>query len=67
MCESEVTLIVSRHEMAVAKKIAFSLGKIILARDEFSASLFRNYIAGERLWHLYARYTGSLDRRMPKN
>ena len=45
----EVAVICARHEMALAKQIALSLGKKMYVRPEFSAVLFREYYCGERL------------------
>ena len=49
MSEPEITIICARHEMAVAKQIAFSLGKRIYLKSEFSAMLFRNYTSGQKI------------------
>ena len=49
MQEPEITIICTRHEMATAKQIAFSLGKRIYPMNDFSATLFHNYYAGQKI------------------
>ncbi len=49
MSEPEITIICARHEMAAAKQIAFSLGKRIYPKSDFSAMLFRNYTSGQKI------------------
>ena len=49
MSEPEITIVCSRHEMAAAKQIAFSLGKRIYQKSALSAILFRNYNSGQKL------------------
>lgn len=49
MHEPEITIVCARHEMAVAKQIAFSLGKRIYQKSALSAMLFRNYNSGQKL------------------
>ena len=49
MQEPEITIICARYEMAVAKQIAFSLGKRIYPKNDFSAMLFHNYYAGQKI------------------
>ncbi|WP_022932214.1 EscU/YscU/HrcU family type III secretion system export apparatus switch protein [Treponema bryantii] len=49
MHEPEITIVCSRHEMAVAKQIAFSLGKRIYQKSALSAMLFHNYTSGQRI------------------
>lgn len=49
MQEPEITIICSRYEMATAKQIAFSLGKRIYPKNDFSAMLFHNYYAGQKI------------------
>ena len=49
MHEPEITIVCARHEMAVAKQIAFSLGKRIYQKSEVSARLFHNYTSGQKL------------------
>lgn len=49
MPEPEITIVCARHEMAAAKQIAFTLGKRIYPKSEFSAMLFRNYTSGQKI------------------
>ena len=49
MHEPEITIVCARHEMAVAKQIAFSLGKRIYQKSALSAMLFHNYTSGQKL------------------
>lgn len=49
MQEPEITIICSRNEMAAAKQIAFSLGKRIYPKNDFSAMLFHNYYTGQKI------------------
>lgn len=49
MQEPEITIICTRHEMAAAKQIAFTLGKRIYPMNDFSATLFHNYYAGQKI------------------
>lgn len=49
MQEPEITIICSHYEMAVAKQIAFSLGKRIYPKNNFSAMLFHNYCSGQKI------------------
>lgn len=49
MHEPEITIVCARHEMTVAKQIAFSLGKRIYQKSALSAMLFRNYTSGQKL------------------
>ena len=49
MSEPEITIICARHEMSAAKQIAFTLGKLIYPKSEFSAMLFRNYTSGQKI------------------
>ena len=49
MHEPEITIVCARHEMTVAKQIAFSLGKRIYQKSALSAMLFRNYNSGQKL------------------
>ncbi len=49
MHEPEITIVCARHEMAVAKQIAFSLGKRIYQKAALSAMLFHNYTSGQKL------------------
>lgn len=59
-----ITLICSRHEMAVAKQIAFSLGKKIYSDNSLSGLLYSKYQTGEEISfsefkpvaELYAKY-----------
>lgn len=54
MSEPEITIVCSRHEMATAKQIAFTLGKRIYTKSKVSAMLFHNYTNGQRLrWQDY--------------
>lgn len=49
MEQPEVAVICARHEMPLAKQIAFSLGKKMYVCPGFSALLFREYYCGEPL------------------
>ncbi len=54
MSEPEITIVCARHEMATAKQIAFTLGKLIYTKSKVSAMLFHNYTNGQRLrWQDY--------------
>lgn len=56
----KVTIVCSRSEMALAKKIAFENGKKIYFDSKASACLFHNYYVGEELYpddyHYITRY-----------
>ena len=49
MHEPKITIVCARYEMAAAKQIAFSLGKRIYQKSEFSAMLFHNYSNGQKI------------------
>lgn len=45
----QVTMICMRSEVALAKKYAFELGKKVIADDEFSKVIFRDYAEGKTI------------------
>lgn len=45
----EITIICSRHEMALAKQIAFSCGKKIYTNSSTSALLYSKYQIGQKI------------------
>lgn len=48
--DPKITLVCTRSEMALAKKIAFENGKKIFYDSVASATLFRNYREGEMIY-----------------
>ena len=49
MSVPEISAVCARHEMALARQIAYSIGKKIFASHDYSASLFRNYCRGQKI------------------
>ncbi|MCR5468034.1 MAG: hypothetical protein K6F37_03660 [Lachnospiraceae bacterium] len=49
MYAPEITVIVDRRQMALAKQFAFALGKKLMPQGQYSALLFHNYLPGWQL------------------